>query len=182
MDSEQYLVEVICRQRAVYRVRAKDAGAARKQATARWRGGEPSDLPGFDWCDLEATYVSPAPEPVAETQDQELLLRFIRERERLLLRLGGSQLDASLNDAISSTQAAMDLGWYRRASANEQPKPDLVRAGQALERLCLEKKLVCFERTRARDGERGEIRLYCTPGYLERLSESLEVATGHPVS
>ena len=30
---------------------------------------------------------------------------------------------------------------------------------------------VCFERDRVRSGERGSVRLYCTPEYLERLSE-----------
>jgi hypothetical protein len=34
--------------------------------------------------------------------------------------------------------------------------------------------VVCFQRERVRAGERGEIRLYCTPEYLEALSSSVD--------
>ena len=69
---------------------------------------------------------------------------------------------------------ASDLGWRGRAPGGEL-HADIVRATQALERLCEARSVLCFPRARGRARERGEVRLYCTPGYLERLSSA---ATG----
>ena len=172
MEEKKYLVEVVCRQRTLYEVDAADGHGAEKAAVERWQQGEPSDLTGFDWCELHAARAMEAPDDVRRQQDDELLLRFIRERERLLTRLGGKFLNPTMNDAISAQQAAADLGWFR-ASSSAESTVDTIRAAQALERLCQSRKLVCFERDRVRTGERGTIRLYCTPEYLERLTAAL---------
>jgi hypothetical protein len=166
-------VEVIYKQRALYQVQAVDPATAERIATERWQKGDASDTKGIEWSEMVSAHAVDAPDQIRQAQDDELVLRFIRERERLLLKLGGDAVTASINDSISASQVANDLGWERPADG-EGTVSDVVRAAQALERLCLRKKLVCFERTRVRSGERGEIRLYCTPEYLDGLSSSLD--------
>lgn len=167
MESREYEVEVVHRQRAIYRVVAADREEAERLAVDQWQRGEPSAVPGLEWSELDSTHAQEAADPERADQDAELVLRFLRERERLILRLGRAEPAAPGNDAISASQVASDLGWTRRTGAGG---PDLVRATAALERLCRLRRVVCFERPRVRAGERGEIRLYCTPEYLERLT------------
>ena len=169
MEYKEYEVEVIHRQRAVYRLRATGREEAERLAVEQWQQQEPSTVHGLDWCELEAVSAHEAPDPERTQQDAELVLRFLRERERLILRLGGAGGPATGNDAISASQVASDLGWIRKGNGGG---PDLVRATAALERLCGLRRVVCFERPRVRAGERGEIRLYCTPEYLEQLTDS----------
>lgn len=169
MESKEYEVEVVHRQRTVYRVKAAGREEAERLAVEQWQQGEPSTVPGLDWNELQSVSAQEAPEPERIEQDAELVLRFLRERERLILRLGSTGGPATGNDAISAGQVASDLGWTRRGGGEG---PDLVRATAALERLCRLRKVICFERPRVRAGERGEIRLYCTPEYLEQLTDS----------
>ena len=166
-------VEVVHRARSVYRVRAKDRETAERIAAARWRKGESSDIPGYDWAELAACTAVATPEPDRATMDIEVVYRFLVERERLILHLGGNPFNPSANDAISASQAAADLGWVRSV-AEGTSNPDSTRATVALEWLCAAKRVVCFSRVRMRGDERGEIRLYCTPGYLEQLSADVE--------
>jgi len=173
MDLKEFHVEMVARQRAIYRVRAPDGDGARRQAAERWQRSEPSDLEGFDGSELESMFARETPDDTAREQDAEVLLRFIRERENLLLKLGGLLPSATANDAISAVQAATDLGWFTPDSPYGQHAVDTFRATLALERLCDMRALICFERPRFRGGERGDIRLYCTPTYLEQLSEEL---------
>jgi hypothetical protein len=172
----EFDVEVRCRQRAFYRVEAADAEAAERAALERWQRGEPGDLDGVAACELEAARVQEVPDQRCQAQDDEVALRFIRERERLVADLGGQPLSGAANDAVAAGQLAADLGWSRR----EGPAgwvADVLRAGQALERLRKKKRLVCFARPRGRAGEQGDIRLYCTPEYLEKLSAAVAAAT-----
>lgn len=173
MEAKEYEVEVVARQRAMYRIVAADREAAEDAASERWKRGEPSDLAGYDWSELESVGAAERPDPSHRSADAELVLRFLRERERLILRLSGGVFGAAGNDAISAAQVASDLGWRRRA-LNGGAAPDVGRAVQALEHLCASKRVVCFQRPRVRAGERGEIRLYCTPAYLERLTSSID--------
>jgi hypothetical protein len=167
MENREFQVEVICRQRSLYTIAAADAETAEKMAAERWQRGDQSDLHGVDWCELEDVEALALTDVTSGEADDELLLRFIRQRELLLIRLGNNLLDPSINDAISAAQAAADLGWVRAGSDSSL---DVIRAAQALERLCENRLLICFERDRVRAGERGAIRLYCTPEYLDRLS------------
>lgn len=173
MDPKEYEVEVISRQRMVYRVSAADRERAEEKAAERWKRGDPSDIEGYEWSELQATHAKEIPDARRRAEDSELVLRFLRERERLILRLGGSIYGGTNNDAISASQVASDLGWSRRGRDGVLV-PDEARAAQTLEHLCDSHDLVCFERPRVRGGERGSIRLYCTPGYLERLTSSLD--------
>lgn len=169
MESREFEIEVIHRERTVYRLLAADRAEAERLAVEQWQRGEPSSLPGLEWSELESVSAQEAAEPEREEQDAELVLRFLRERERLILRLGSAGSSPAGNDAISASQVASDLGWTRRGSA---AGPDVVRAAAALERLCQMRRVICFERPRVRNGERGNIRLYCTPEYLERLTSA----------
>ncbi len=168
MESKSHRVELTCRQRSIYFVDAADSEAAKQLASERWRRGDPSDVAGFDWQELEWAAVTPVPDPISQAQDDEVVLRFVQERESLLLKLGSSLVGASVNDAISAAQTAPDLGWFRQDGA-----PDIVRAAEALERLCAKKQLVSFRRVRVRSNERGDILLYCTPRYLEQLASEV---------
>jgi hypothetical protein len=173
MEKMRFRVEATCRERTIYVVEARDAEEARRLAARRWHGSEPGDIAGFDWRELATMSAAPAPDLAGERQDDELVLRFIRERERLLTRLQDSLVGPPLNDSISAMQAALDLGWYR-PDGGDTPILDTVRAAEALERLCDRRLLISFRRTRVRTGERGEIVLYCTPEHLERLSDALD--------
>lgn len=180
MEPKEFQVEVISRQRTYYHISAEDAEGAQRIAAERWHRGEPSDLRGIEMSELESVRAAEQSEAAFMEQDDQLLLRFIREREKLLIKLGNNLLDPSVNDAISAAQASADLGWVKTVAAGAGF--DLQRAAMALERLCERKLLVCFERARFRAGERGEIRLYCTPEYLERLSEATLSGSTQPAA
>lgn len=173
MKTKEFQVELVSRQRTVYTVRARDVEGARRVAMERWRRDDPADLGGFEWSELEHARAIETARSPHQTQDDELTLRFIREREGLLIRLGSTFFSATMNDAISAHQVAADLGWFTPGRGYDQPAVDVLRAAGSLERLCAMERLVCFERVRNRDGERGGIRLYCTPQYLDSLSESI---------
>lgn len=171
---KDYEVEIVHRQRAVYRIRAKDREAAERIAARRWRDGDPSDVPGYDWAELVSSIGQTAADAERARQDVEVVYRFLSERERLIQQLGGDPFNPSANDAISASQVASDLGWSRPVPGSS-PSPDVARATAALECLCAARRVVCFARPRKRGAERGEIRLYCTPEYLERLSADLTI-------
>jgi hypothetical protein len=172
--NNEYQVEIVFRQRAIYRVHAADRESAERMAGERWRDGEPSAVPGYDWSELESVIAEEAPDRAQLEQDAQLVLRYLREREKLITRLGAGSLNPGANDAISAAQLAADLGWTR-AGRGGAPGPDMIRATEALEWLCTRNRVVCFQRPRVRAGERGDIRLYCTPEYLESLTENLGV-------
>ncbi|MQA90209.1 MAG: hypothetical protein GEU90_08240 [Gemmatimonas sp.] len=167
MDDKSFEVEVVSRHRTVYHVCARDATTAEKVATARWQAGEPGDIPGLDESEVMATRIKETEDSIRQAQDVELILRFLRERERQILE--GNLTTASINDAISAHQTADGLGWHEQDVKGEH-RVDTARAARALDRLCTEKKVACFLRQMVRAGERGEVPLYCTPHYLDRLS------------
>lgn len=175
--AREFEVEVIYRQRAIYRINAEDREGAERIATERWQEGTAGEVPGYGWCEIEAVRSAEAATAEQQAQDAALVLRFLRERESLLLRLGAEPFNPSSNDAVSADRVAADLGWTR-PGPGAGFTPDGVRATRALESLCEEHRLVCFERERVRAGERGEIRLYCTPEYLESLSRSITELAG----
>lgn len=174
MMKREFAVEVVQRQRAIYRVRADDRESAEKLAAERWRSGDSSDVPGFSWDELVSCTGTPAPDVAGERQDVEVVYRFLHERERLIQQLGADPFNPGATDAISASRVAADLGWTQPAAGGALA-PDVGRATAALEWLCSARRVVCFARPRIRSGERGEIRLYCTPEYLERLGADLEV-------
>lgn len=173
MHEKDFEVELVGRQRSVYVIRAPDAESARRIAAERWQRGEPSDVPGFQWYELESARAAECFDDERERQDDEVLLRFIRERERAATNSVRPLFPANGGDAASAFQVANDLGWETPGSAPGDFRADALRAARSLERLCSRRELVCFERSRSRLGERGEIRLYCTPEYLDRLGTAV---------
>ena len=62
-------VEVVHRDRAVYRIRAADREEAEKLAADRWRTGDDSDVPGYDWSELISCVGQPAADAERSRQD-----------------------------------------------------------------------------------------------------------------
>lgn len=171
---KMFEVEVIGRQRVYYQEKAADSELAERRAVERWRRGEPGDSSDLDSGELIAVSAREAPNCTQQQQDDEVILRFIREREQLSTRVGRDSSSGKATDAISAAQVATNLSWLH-VDAIGSVRSDIVRASRSLERLCKNRRLVRFERTRNRSGERGRIYLYCTPEYLEQLTAGLEV-------
>lgn len=165
MALKRYEVEVVCRRRMTYSVEAADPEAAERAATARWgEGEEGAPLGGEHWM-LEEVRAAEVPGEEALAADREVVLRFLRDRELVIERLDRDAFNPTVHDALSAEDVARHLAWRT---------PDgsfaTARAARALDRLCTDRRVVCFTRARVRLGERGEVSLYCTPQHLERLS------------
>lgn len=161
---KQYEVDVVYRQRVRYLVSAPDREAAESLARERWREGEEGDA-GGELAELVSVQVADAPGEEECGRDCDAVLRFLRDRELVIERLDEDAFNPTIHDAVSAEEVARHLGWLR-----EDRSFDVSRATRALERLCADHRVVALPRERVRRGERGEIRLYCTPQHLERLS------------
>lgn len=168
MEENDYEIELVFRQAVRYTVRASDREAAERLARERWQAGE-KGIPGSNWGQLESVRVADAPGEEERDGDGEQVLRFLRDRELVIETLDEDAFNPTVHDAVSAEDVARRLGWLREGGG-----PDLPRASRALERLCSDNRVVCFSRPRVRSGERGEIRLYCTPQHLGRLTALLE--------
>jgi hypothetical protein len=166
MELKRYEVELVFRQTARYTVEAADRESAERAAVAHWRRGEVRGEVGSESCDLLTVQVVDLPGEEARAADREAALRFLRDRELVIEKLSDDAFNPCVHDAMSAEEVARHLAW----TAGENDAPDVARASRALERLCSERRVVCFGRPRVRSGERGEVRLYCTPQHLERLS------------
>jgi hypothetical protein len=166
MELKRYEVELVFRQTARYTVEAADRESAERAAVAHWKRGEVRGEVGAECCDLLSVQVVDLPGEEARAADRESALRFLRDRELVIEKLSDDAFNPSVHDALSAEEVARHLGW----SAGGGDGPDVARASRALERLCSDRRVVCFGRARVRSGERGEVRLYCTPQHLERLS------------
>jgi hypothetical protein len=171
MEERSYSVSLVCRQTLRYRVSAPDRETAEQIAMEKWQHGEPADS-GFNECSVvEEVLASTQPDDEDLDGDSEVALRFLRTRERLLEQLDGELANPTIHDAVSAEEVATHLGWVLRGE--ESGGADEIRATRALEHLCATQRVVCFTRPRVRKGERGEIRLYCTPEHLERMTAAL---------
>ena len=176
MDLKRYEVEITFRQTARYTVEAADREAAERAAVAHWKRGDVRGEVGTECCDLVSVQVVDLPGEEARAADREAALRFLRDRELVIEKLSDDAFNPCVHDAMSAEEVARHLGW----TAGDDDAPDAARASRALERLCSERRVVCFGRPRVRQGERGEVRLFCTPQHLERLS-LLMIADDEPV-
>ena len=175
MEGREFHVELITRVRTVYAIRSGDVEGARRIALRRWSRGEASDMSSLEGADLARVRVIESGASSLDGADEAVLLRYLDDHEHFLGREAGDVwLSDGANDAISASQAALDLRWVIPESG-DPPLVDTLRATLALERLSSAGRLVRFTRPMARAGERGEIHLYCTPEYLERMSESVPV-------
>lgn len=168
MEDKQFEVDVVYRVTVRYAVSAPDRESAERLARQMWQAEE-EGVGGTEVCELEEVRVADAVDPEGCGRDCDEVLRFLRDRELVIERLDEDAFNPTVHDAVSAEEVARHLGW-----ADEDGTLDLARSVRALERLCDARRVVCFSRPRVRRGERGEIRLYCTPQHLERLSGLLD--------
>ena len=173
MEEKRYEVELVYRQTVRYVVQAPNRKVAERIALERWQQGEQGTTLGHELCEVESVQVEKARDEEGSVRDQQKVLRFLRDRELVIERLDLDAFNPSVHDAISADDVAVRLGWTRSGSEGVR-LPDVPRATRALEALCQAHRVVCFTRPRVRRGERGEIRLYCTPQHLEKLASLLE--------
>ncbi|HEX2190919.1 MAG TPA: hypothetical protein VHG51_18570 [Longimicrobiaceae bacterium] len=167
MEDKQFEVDVVYRATVRYAVTAPDRETAERLAEEMWQAEE-EGVGGTEVCELEEVHAVAELDAEGCGRDCEQVLRYLRDRELVIERLDADAFNPTIHDAVSAEEVARHLAW-----AEEGGELDVARAIRALERLCDEHRVVCFSRPRVRSGERGEIRLYCTPQHLERLSALL---------
>ncbi|CAN5612067.1 hypothetical protein BH23GEM8_BH23GEM8_10910 [soil metagenome] len=109
MEAKEFNVEVVYRQRAIYRVQAKDRETAERMGATAWQNGGESMVAGYRWSEIQSVHASEEVDPQRSDLDTQVVLRFLRQRERLILRLGGGGAGPSPNDAIFADQVAGEL-------------------------------------------------------------------------
>ncbi|HEV2131316.1 MAG TPA: hypothetical protein VGR27_09450 [Longimicrobiaceae bacterium] len=174
METRSYQVELVYRQKVRYQVEAEDPEAAEELAIEKWRNEERGMLLGHECCELISIAAAEARSPDRSAADCELVLRFLRDRELVIEALDEDIFNPTIHDAVSAEEVARHLEWST-TDRDGEPIVDVARATQALEELCRQQRVVCFSRPRMRWEERGQIRLYCTPQHLEKLTDLLEV-------
>ncbi len=110
----QYEVEVVHRQRAIYRVQANDREEAERLASERWRQGDPSDLPGYDWSELVLT----AGRAAADDRDRHAGLRPRASQQPLgaVDQLGAAHRGRLDHPRLGPRQGVvLNLGAHRRS-------------------------------------------------------------------
>lgn len=182
MDQKRYEVEITFRQTIRYAVDATNRKLAEASAMDRWKHGDEKMVVGSDCCELVEIRANAVPCDDKCEKDARDAYRYLRDRELVIETLDEDQFNPTVHDAVSAEEVALHLSWKRKGEGVEG-LADTPRAARALDRLCAERRVVCFTRERVRAGERGEIRLYCTPQHLALLSEALmrdddEVAVG----
>lgn len=180
MDQKPYEVEITFRQTLRYAVQASNRKVAEQQAMQRWKVGDEAFVVGSDCCEVLEVRTNQVPCDDRCTKDAQEAYRYLRDRELVIEALDEDAFNPTVHDAVSAEEVAMHVGWKRR-NEGLADIPDVPRAARALDRLCTERRVVCFTRSRMRAGEKGEIRLYCTPQHLALLSslimdEELEAA------
>ncbi len=174
MENKPYEVELVYRQVVRYRVEAADREAAERLAIEMWRNEDEGLLLGHECCELVSITAAEAQDPDRSAQDCEVALRFLRDRELVIETLDDDIFNPTVHDAVSAEEVARHLEWTT-TGPDGAPVADVARAMRALEELCRQQRVVCFSRPRLRRGERGEIRLYCTPQHLEQLAGMLDL-------
>jgi hypothetical protein len=169
MDHKQYEVEITFQQTVRIAVDADDPDGAERAAMDRWQGGDPDAVVGSDCCDVVGLRATELPDEDSAFRDAEKVFRYLRDRELVIEMLDGDAFNPTIHDAVSAEEVAIHFNWIRKGGDLEG-LPAIPRAARALDRLCERKRVVCLERERVRAGERGQIRLYCTPQHLELLT------------
>lgn len=169
MDQKRYEVEITFRQTLRFAVDAANRRTAENEAMSRWQAGDEEAVVGSECCELVDVHAQPVPCDDRCAKDADDAYRYLRDRELVIETLDADAFNPTVHDAVSAEEVALHLGWKRRGNGHDG-HPDTPRAARALDRLCGERRVVCFNRDRMRLGERGEIRLYCTPQHLSLLS------------
>lgn len=169
MDQKRYEVEITFRQTLRFAVDAANRRLAENEAMSLWKAGDPESVVGSECCELVEVQAQPVPCDDRCAKDADDAYRYLRDRELVIETLDPDAFNPTVHDAVSAEEVAIHLGWKRRGNGHDG-QTDTPRAARALDRLCGERRVVCFNRERMRLGERGEIRLYCTPQHLALLS------------
>ncbi|HSU12556.1 hypothetical protein [Longimicrobium sp.] len=167
--AKRFEVEITFKQTVRYAVDAATRKAAEELALDQWKDGDEANAVGSECCDLVNVNSAEVPNEEGCARDADKAFRYLRDRELVIEMLDEDAFNPSVHDAVSAEDVAIHLGWRRKDRA-----PDTARAGRALDALCRSRRVVCFTRPRVRAGERGEIRLFCTPQHLEKLTGLLE--------
>jgi hypothetical protein len=169
-SQKRFEVEITFRQTLRYSVDAANYKRAEREAMALWRTGQMA-VENAGACEL--VDVRPISTQVESRVDQDTLdaYRYLRNRELVIETLDADEFDPTVHDAVSADEVARHLNWRRPGNAAGQS--DTARAARALDRLCAERRVVCFTRSHTRLRETGEIRLYCTPQHLALLSSMI---------
>jgi hypothetical protein len=168
--AKRYEVEITFQQTVRYAVDAATRKAAEDLALQQWREGDEENAVGSECCDLVGVASAEVPNEEGCARDAEKAFRYLRDRELVIEMLDDDAFNPSIHDAVSAEDVALHLGWRKKDRSVDTP-----RAGRALDQLCRTRRVICFNRPRVRAGERGEIRLFCTPQHLEKLSALLEM-------
>ena len=179
MEQKRFEVEITFRQTVRYTVEGKDRKVAERTAMERWHAGEEGMMLGIDCCEVIGVTSAEVATEDRQCRDCDGAFRYLRDRELVIEMLDADAFNPTVHDAVSAEDVAIHVGWRRK---DDPALPDAARAARALDRLCAEHRVVCFTRPRVRASERGEVRLYCTPQHLERLSallmDDVEMAAG----
>lgn len=168
--AKRYEVEIKFQQTVRYAVDAPTRKAAEDLALDQWREGDEANAVGSECCDLVGVNIAEVPSEDGCQRDADKAFRYLRDRELVIETLDADAFNPSVHDAVSAEDVALHLGWRRRDRTLDTP-----RASRALDQLCRCHRVICFNRPRVRAGERGEIRLFCTPQHLEKLTTLLEM-------
>jgi hypothetical protein len=168
MAQKRFEIEITFKQTVVYAVDAPTRKAAEALALDQWKEGDEANAVGSECCSLVDVHTAEVPDGEGCSRDAEKAYRYLRDRELVIEMLDEDAFNPTVHDAVSVEDVALHLGWRRRDRA-----ADTARAARALDLLCKTRRVVCFTRPRVRAGERGEIKLYCTPQHLELLTGML---------
>ncbi|HEU0054799.1 MAG TPA: hypothetical protein VFQ39_16545 [Longimicrobium sp.] len=171
MAQKRFEVEITFQQTIRYAVDAASRKAAEQAALDQWKEGDEEGAIGTECCNLVGVHSAEVPHAEGCQRDADKVFRYLRDRELVIEQLSEDAFNPNIHDAVSSEDVALHLGWRR----TDRISADTARAGRALDLLCKSRRVVCFNRPRVRAGERGEVRLYCTPQHLEKLTAALEL-------
>jgi hypothetical protein len=163
---KQFEVEITFRQTLRYSVDAASLKGAQREAVERWRVGQMA-VDNAGTCELVDVRPRSAQMDSRVERDARDAYRYLRDRELVIETLDDGEFNPVVHDAVSAEEVAIHLKWRRQGDGSGQP--DTPRAARALDRLCTERRVVCFTRNRVRRGGTVETRLYCTPQHLALL-------------
>lgn len=168
--AKRYEVEITFQQTVRYAVDATTRKAAEDLALEQWRDGDEANAVGSECCDLVGLNIAEVSNEEGCQRDADKAFRYLRDRELVIETLDVDAFTPSIHDAVSAEDVALHVGWRKRDRSVDSP-----RAARALDQLCKARRVVCFTRPRVRSHERGDIRLFCTPQHLEKLTALLEM-------
>jgi hypothetical protein len=165
MAHKRFEIEITFQQTVRYAVDAATRKAAEALALDQWKEGDEENAVGSECCKLVEVHSAEVPDGEGCSRDADKAYRYLRDRELVIEALDEDAFNPTIHDAVSAEDVALHVGWRRRDRT-----VDTARASRALDLLCKSRRVVCFTRPRVRAGERGDIRLFCTPQHLELLT------------